>query len=111
MSPPKVPSRIGRRCFVAGASSLPLLGVLGCKKQSTHAPAPVACSDVTGLSAEAIQLRQRLEYVDQTPFAGKVCSDCQHYVPPKPGEACGGCKVIPGKIAPNGYSKLFTPSV
>jgi len=105
------PTRVLRRSFLLGASSLPLLGALGCKKESTPAATQGTCSDVTGLPPGEIKLRDQLEYVDRTPFAGKVCVSCQHYTAPKPGETCGGCKVVPGKIHPAGYCKLYTPRI
>ena len=104
-------ARSRRQLLVLGAAALPLLGLFGCKKKEREAPTEptAACSDVSDLPPEEVQLRVRLAYVDRTPFPDKLCSGCQQFTEPSAGQACGACKVVPGKIAAGGYCKLFAP--
>jgi hypothetical protein len=45
--------------------------------------------------------QQKLVQYQQTPKNNQKCSDCLHWVPPD------SCKVVEGKINPNGWCALF----
>lgn len=62
-----------------------------------------SCTDVSNLSQEQIQTRKSLQYVDDSPHAGKRCDNCRFFKPPAGGEECGRCEVVPGPIHPKGY--------
>ncbi len=86
-----------------------LAGCAGKEEQSATPPAETAvtCNDVSGLSPEVRQQReqliQTLQYVEQSPYPDKVCSNCAFWKAPPEGQTCGGCQLIPGPINPNGY--------
>lgn len=78
-----------------------------------EAPAAAAdqCNDVTGLTEAEVQMRQTLAYVDASPHADKLCSNCQLYIPAAEGASCGGCQIIKGPIAPGGYCTSWAAKV
>ncbi|GIV57972.1 MAG: high-potential iron-sulfur protein [Rhodothermaceae bacterium] len=77
------------------------------------ATASAGCNDLSGLSetdrAQSQQMRQSLQYVDESPVEGKMCSNCALWVAPEEGAACGGCTLIKGPISPNGYCTSWAP--
>ncbi|NKN80812.1 hypothetical protein HF633_13685, partial [Weissella cibaria] len=79
----------------------------------TPATATAGCNDLSGLSeadrAQSQQMRQSLQYVDESHVEGKVCSNCALWIEPEPGAACGGCTLIKGPISPNGYCTSWAP--
>lgn len=77
---------------------------------STTAEADVQASECEGydqLSEQALQQRETLGYVDETPDVNKVCTNCQFYKPTyelASGDSpCVGCQLFKGPVAPNGY--------
>jgi hypothetical protein len=76
----------------------------GCRNE---APAPTACADTSGLTAEELQARTALVYADLAADPNKSCTTCQQYVAPAQKDACGGCKLLRGPIHPKGYCKAF----
>ncbi len=68
--------------------------------------AALACNDTTGLAPADVQMRTTQAYVEKTPEAGKVCSNCLFWQPKEAGK-CGGCQVLKGPIHPDGYCKLY----
>lgn len=48
-------------------------------------------------------IRKALAYVDESPNADKDCANCKFFKEAANGEACGGCEIITGSIAPTGY--------
>ncbi|MDX1548252.1 MAG: high-potential iron-sulfur protein [Rhodothermales bacterium] len=66
-----------------------------------------SCDDVANLTEAQVQQRQQaiqnLEYVAETPQEGKVCSNCQLYQADAYANPCGGCQIIPGPVAADGY--------
>jgi FtsP/CotA-like multicopper oxidase with cupredoxin domain len=108
-----------RRDFLQRASALgvaavggsSLLAACGGNEQTTpEAPATSSdaaaeggCSDLTGLTEQEIQMRNALQYVDETDIPDKRCDNCQLYIPPEGGAACGACKILKGPVAPAGH--------
>jgi hypothetical protein len=93
-----------RSLLLRGATGLALLGAAACDKGS-----PSFCNDVSKLTADQQGQRNALGYEDTTTQAGKTCAKCSQYVPPPKASECGGCKVLPGTVHPNGYCRAFTP--
>lgn len=76
-------------------------------------PAPAAaegCMDTTGLTEQEVAMRGSLQYVDVTPDATKNCLNCSLYLAAEEGAACGGCNLLKGPIAPNGYCISWAPA-
>lgn len=63
----------------------------------------LTCDDVSGLTEQQVQTRKALKYVDQSPDPKKRCNGCQFFVKPEKEGMCGGCKLLPGPIHPQGY--------
>jgi len=115
---------LSRRTFLTRASALGLVAVgsgailsaCGGGDAGSDAPAAAApeaaapeaakadaCSDLTGLTDDDLKMRETLQYVEETPDATKTCVGCQLYTDPVEGAGCGGCQIIKGPIAANGY--------
>ena len=106
MIPPSRLVSISRRSLLQNAgTAVVLLGAAACDK------APSFCNDVTSLSGDQQGQRVALGYEDTTPQPGKNCAKCSQYVPPPKASDCGGCKILPGTVHPNGYCRAFTPKV
>jgi hypothetical protein len=67
------------------------------------AAGPLDCSDVTGLSDQQVTTRTGLQYVDVSEKPDQNCLNCLHWVPADQPDACGGCNLVPGPIAPEGW--------
>ncbi len=61
------------------------------------------CTDTAGLTEQEVQMRQTLQYVDQSPFPDKLCNNCALWQDPAEGQQCGGCTVVKGPIHPKGH--------
>jgi len=72
--------------------------VVGCKKSDP-------CADLSGLTAEEIEDRKSYNYVKETPFPEKKCINCELYIEPEHGSACGGCGLFEGPVHQTGYCK------
>jgi hypothetical protein len=99
---------LGRRqalqLFGAGLGALTLLG-------STRAAAEGAalrCKDKVALDEAGIQLRRNLQYKEKFADPTKKCSLCAQFDAGKYAE-CGGCKVLPGAVNPEGTCLSFAP--
>ena len=101
---PRPEVRLSRRSLlVHGASLVGVLGATACKK------GPSSCNDVSGLTPDQQNTRNTLGYIDTSDQPGKNCAKCAQFVAPPKEDACGGCKVLPGTVHPNGYCRAFTP--
>jgi hypothetical protein len=85
--------------------------------EAPEAGAPMAaasCDDLSGLSeterAQSEQMRQTLQYTSTSTIEGKHCSNCALYIAPEGGAACGGCRLFPGPVSPNGYCNSWAPA-
>jgi hypothetical protein len=67
------------------------------------AAAPAGCMDTTGLTEQEIAMRNQLQYVDVTANPEQACHNCALYLAAADGAACGGCNLLKGPIAPDGY--------
>ncbi len=98
------PRPVSRRLLLLqGTSLLGVLGVVACQK------GPQSCTDVSKLTEAEKSTRTTLGYEDFSREAGKTCMKCSQYTDPPAADQCGGCKVLPGPVHPNGYCRVFTP--
>ena len=97
-------SRLSRRSLLAeAASALAVLGASACSK------APDSCNDPNRIKPEQRAIRDALGYTEPTTEPGKTCAKCGQYQAPEKMSDCGGCKVLPGPVHPNGYCRAFVP--
>ncbi|MFT4604084.1 MAG: hypothetical protein ACI9W4_000804 [Rhodothermales bacterium] len=66
--------------------------------------------DTAGLTEQEVAMRNSLAYVDVTPDAAKNCLNCSLYLAAAAGASCGGCNLLKGPIAPNGYCISWAPA-
>lgn len=89
-------TRLGLGALTVGAAS----ALVACGKKE-EGGAAVTCTDPAGTSNPT---RTSLKYVDVSPDPNKRCDNCQQYVAPEGGKACGGCKLFNSTdVAPKGY--------
>ncbi|MGC1244456.1 MAG: high-potential iron-sulfur protein [Chryseosolibacter sp.] len=69
------------------------------------------CSDLSGVPENDIELRKKFAYVTQSPIADNQCNNCNLYLPPKEGSACGGCMLFKGPVYPSAYCTYWAPKV
>ncbi|HLT72125.1 MAG TPA: high-potential iron-sulfur protein [Cyclobacteriaceae bacterium] len=72
--------------------------------------APEPCEDLSGVSENDRQIREKAAYVTVSPQHDKTCSNCHLYLPPSEGRACGGCMLFKGPVQPSGYCTYWVPS-
>lgn len=75
----------------------------GDQENSPHLLVDKPCPIDTNLSAQDLERRNTLKYVDQTPISTRTCDNCKLYTYPSKDSHCGGCKVLPGPIHPKGF--------
>lgn len=64
----------------------------------------VVCADPSKLTSAEQSVRRTLNYAETSTQAGKVCSDCDFFIPPSAGSACGTCEIYGGgPVNPGGY--------
>ena len=98
------PRTVSRRLLLLqGASLVGALGLVGCQK------GPSSCNDVSKLTGDQQNTRTTLGYEDASHEPGKSCLKCSQYTEAPSADQCGGCKVLPGPVHPNGYCRAFTP--
>ena len=73
-------------------------------------PSAPQCTNTQGLSQAEIGMRTANAYVDHSPEAAKNCLNCNFFETRGP-DACGGCKVLKGPIAPHGYCRLWAAKI
>lgn len=78
-------------------------------QQEQGTPKKNPCDDLTGVSAEDIEKRKKLAYVNKTPIPDSRCSNCTLYLPPVKDKPCGGCMLFKGPVRPEGYCAYWAP--
>lgn len=69
------------------------------------------CENLSGVPENDIELRKKFAYVKQSPIADNQCNNCNLYLPPKEGAACGGCMLFKGPVYPSAYCTYWAPKV
>jgi len=92
-------------------------GAAGAGGEAAKAPAAKAggaealnCEGTDGLTPDQVAMRTNMNYVDKTPKADQDCANCLHFEPAS-GDGCGGCKVVPGTIHPDGWCTIWAAKV
>jgi hypothetical protein len=101
--------------FGAAGASLPLLTACGAGSSRTAGQSPgedtqntgIACSESADLSRMVVAARNAVAYVDESPYADKLCSNCRFFKEPDGNAGCGTCEIIGGPIAPDGYCNAW----
>ncbi|MGD0675413.1 MAG: high-potential iron-sulfur protein [Polyangiaceae bacterium] len=88
---------------IALGAAMAAAAAAACGKEKRPA---LSCTDTSALTPADAQVRSMLAYVDQSAQPGKMCSNCQQFLPAAP-DACGACKIVKGPINPAGYCKSF----
>ena len=98
-------------CLQSGSMFLCVLLTTGSctKKESTRENAVDSCEDFSEVSEPELEKRKKFAYVKQASEAGKECNTCKLYLPPKPGEKCGGCMLFKGPVDSNGSCTYWAP--
>ncbi|WP_338868905.1 high-potential iron-sulfur protein [Spirosoma sp. SC4-14] len=105
-----------RRKFMAVGTSVFGLSLLlsRCRSKSSSdakesATAIDPCTDFSGVSETDLKTRKKLGYVDQSPRPESKCGNCNLWLPPKAGKACGGCMLFKGPVHTTGYCTYWAP--
>ena len=98
-------------CLHSGAVLLGAGLVTGActKKESTQEKVMDSCEDFSEVSDAELEKRKKFAYVKQAPDAAKQCNTCKLYLPPKPGERCGGCLLFKGPVESGGSCTYWAP--
>lgn len=59
--------------------------------------------DSSQMTQEDFDKRKNLGYVEKTPMEENRCDNCALYLQPEGGKEYGGCQLLRGPIAPEGY--------
>ena len=112
-------SRYSRRTFFRQAVAIGAAGLVGpglltacgnenaAERSESEVIVSGKCQGVTDLPASEIAARQAIKYVDESPQADKLCTNCRFFKQPVTGAACGGCEIVKGPIAPEGYCNAW----
>jgi len=65
------------------------------------------CQESADLPILDITARQAVNYVDESPQPDKDCANCRFFKQPATGTVCGGCDIVRGAIAPEGYCNAW----
>lgn len=100
--------------FILTGSSLKTLakGSDQAQDQQPKTPQPAQknpCDNMAGVSAEELEKRKKLAYVNKTPIADSHCSNCTLYIPPGKDKPCGGCMLFKGPVRAEGYCAYWAP--
>jgi hypothetical protein len=61
------------------------------------------CEGYDALTEQDLQMRETLQYADESPNPEELCNNCRFYNQPAEGEVCGGCQLFKGPVAPEGW--------
>lgn len=84
----------------------------GAPKPETEAPKAdkptagvqgAAIIDSTQMTQDDFDKRKNLGYVEKTPMEDNRCDNCALYLQPEEGKKYGGCQLLRGPIAAEGY--------
>lgn len=89
-----------RRRFLGTVGALALAPLAAaCGGEVTAA----SCEGYSTLSAQDLQTRAALNYVDSSPNPTQLCTNCRLYSRPEGASPCGGCQLFAGPVAPSGW--------
>jgi len=102
---------LGTGVMVAGAS-VNSMAKGADSKQQPKTPQPAQknpCDDLSGVSAEEVEKRKKLAYMNKTPIPDSHCSNCALYLPQAKDKPCGGCLLFKGPVRAEGYCAYWAP--
>jgi hypothetical protein len=72
------------------------------KEEKTQAKSGQPCDDLSDVSAQELEKRQKFGYVNKSPDPDHFCDNCGLHIPPSD-KGCGGCMLFKGPVHPDGY--------
>jgi len=91
-------------------SDLFISSLLSCNQRSEKTQAEVQnkpetdpCENFSQLTKEDLEIRNNLEYVNETPIPEKRCNNCELWIAPEESQICGGCQIMHGPVKDKGY--------
>jgi len=99
------------------ALTIPTVLIKACRPaKNTRNPGQATASDglceqLDGVEKVELDKRKALGYVSQSPIQDKQCDNCKLYVPPKPGNDCGGCLLFAGPVAAQAHCTYWAPQI
>lgn len=100
-------SSVNRRGFIIkffySASTIllfSLAGSAGCRSKKKEEPK--GCSDLSGLSEDEKNAREKLGYRDKSPDKERTCLTCSLFLPNSQDTTCGQCTLIKGPVHSEG---------
>lgn len=81
------------------------------KEEEESAASVDSCDDLSGVSEAELEKRQKFGYVSETPIPENRCDNCNLFLPPGEGQACGGCMLFKGPVYPGAYCTYWAPQV
>jgi len=100
-----------RRDFLCQAGAVTVVGLSGGVLIGCGGGQADRCSDLSGLTEEEKAFRKTNGYVDKTLIDARRCDNCNFWVKPADGSACGGCTLLKGPVKPEGYCNLWAKPV
>jgi hypothetical protein len=67
------------------------------------------CEDLSGVSKNDIETRNKFGYVKKSPLPDKTCNNCKLHIPPQAGKECGECLLFKGPVYSSGYCTYWSP--
>jgi hypothetical protein len=112
-------SSYSRRLFLKQVAAIGAAGLVGpgllmacsngnaAERVESERAASGKCEGSVDLPAADIAARQAINYVDESPQVDKSCANCRFFKQPAAGAACGGCEILKGPIASEGYCNTW----
>lgn len=69
------------------------------------------CNDLSGVSKNEIEKREKLGYVKESPIPDQQCGNCNLYIPSGDAKDCGKCMLFKGPVYAAGYCTYWAPQV
>ncbi|HEY8659057.1 MAG TPA: hypothetical protein VIM07_12485 [Chitinophagaceae bacterium] len=69
------------------------------------------CDDLSNVSAEEIEKREKFGYVKKSTDPKRFCGNCSLHIPPVSEKDCGGCMLFKGPVDPEGSCIQFVAKV
>lgn len=79
------------------------------KEQKGQSNSTQPCDDLSGVSAQELEKRQKFGYVNKSPDPEHFCDNCGLHIPPSGEAGCGGCMLFKGPVHPEGYCIQYAP--
>jgi hypothetical protein len=110
MKPNETTKLVGRRAAlkVLGAGLTAASGLLALAASPAAAEGALSCKNLIEVDEAGTALRRSSQYKEKSPAPDKACTVCSQYLVAAHG-ACGGCRLMPGAVHPDGTCLSFAP--